>query len=66
MLADVVVFDPATVRMNATYDEPRQFPDGIEHVVVNGTLVVDDGRAHWRDTRTRARLGGRLIAKECG
>jgi N-acyl-D-amino-acid deacylase len=43
-LADIVVFDPATIRSNATYDEPRAFPDGIEHVVVNGTLVVDGGR----------------------
>lgn len=42
-LADVVVFDPATVRSNATYDEPRRFPTGIEHVIVNGTLVVDGG-----------------------
>ena len=41
--ADLVVFDPTTVRNNATYDEPRQFPTGIEHVVVNGTLVVDGG-----------------------
>jgi N-acyl-D-amino-acid deacylase len=41
--ADVVVFDPARVRSNATYDEPRQFPDGIEHVMVNGELVVDGG-----------------------
>ena len=43
-VADVVVFDPATVRANATYDEPRRFPDGIDHVIVNGTLVVEDGR----------------------
>ena len=43
MRADVVVFDPATVRSNATYDEPRQFPDGIEHVIVNGQPVVDGG-----------------------
>ena len=42
--ADVVVFDPATIRSNATYDEPRRYPDGIEHVIVNGELVVEDGR----------------------
>jgi len=42
-LADVVVFDPATVRSNATYDEPRRFPTGIEHVLVNGVAVVSDG-----------------------
>ena len=32
------------MRSNATYDEPRQFPDGIEYVIVNGELVVDGGR----------------------
>ena len=42
-VADLVVFDPATVRSNATYDEPRRFPTGIDHVIVNGTLVVDKG-----------------------
>jgi N-acyl-D-amino-acid deacylase len=42
--ADVVVFDPARVRSNATYDEPRRYPDGIEYVVVNGEPVVDIGR----------------------
>jgi N-acyl-D-amino-acid deacylase len=42
--ADVVVFDPATIRSEATYDEPRRYPVGIEHVLVNGTLVVDGGR----------------------
>ncbi|MGK2850977.1 MAG: N-acyl-D-amino-acid deacylase family protein [Candidatus Limnocylindrales bacterium] len=41
--ADIVVFDPSTIRNNATYDEPRQFPTGIGHVIVNGTLVVDGG-----------------------
>ena len=43
-VADLVVFDPKTVRANATYDEPRQFPDGIELVIVNGTPVVEGGR----------------------
>jgi len=43
-VADLVIFDPARVRNNATFDQPRQFPDGIEYVAVNGTLVVDAGR----------------------
>jgi N-acyl-D-amino-acid deacylase len=44
MRADIVVFDPATVRSNATYDEPRRHPDGIDHVIVNGVRVIDGGR----------------------
>lgn len=43
-VADLVVFDPATVRSNATDDEPRRYPDGIEQVIVNGTLVVEGGK----------------------
>ena len=42
-VADLVVFDPATVRSTATYDEPRSYPLGIEQVIVAGTLVVADG-----------------------
>ncbi|HEV7604236.1 MAG TPA: D-aminoacylase [Candidatus Limnocylindrales bacterium] len=42
-VADLVVFDPATVRATATYDEPRSYPVGIEQVIVAGTLVVADG-----------------------
>jgi N-acyl-D-amino-acid deacylase len=55
--ADVVVFDPARVRANATYEQPRQFPDGIGHVIVNGVAVIDGG-AHTGATPGRAlRLG---------
>jgi N-acyl-D-aspartate/D-glutamate deacylase len=43
MKADIVVFDPERVRSNATYEEPRRFPDGIEYVMVNGVVVVDRG-----------------------
>jgi N-acyl-D-amino-acid deacylase len=43
-VADVVVFDPERVRSNATYDQPRQFPDGIEWVLVGGEVVVEQGR----------------------
>ena len=42
-VADLVVFDPATVRSTATYDRPRSYPVGIEQVIVGGTLVVADG-----------------------
>jgi N-acyl-D-amino-acid deacylase len=57
-VADLVVFDPATVRSNATYEEPRRFPDGIEHVIVNGTGVVDGG-VHTGATPGRALRRGR-------
>jgi N-acyl-D-amino-acid deacylase len=42
-VADLVLFDPARVRSNATYDEPRAFPDGIEYVLVGGEVVVERG-----------------------
>ena len=57
-VADLVVFDPATVRSTATYDEPRSYPIGIEHVVVAGTLVVSDG-VHTGATPGRALRHGR-------
>ena len=41
--ADLVIFDPATVSDRATFEEPHQYPDGIEHVLVNGELVVSGG-----------------------
>ena len=41
--SDVVVFNPDTVMANSTFDDPKQYPDGISHVIVNGTLVVDSG-----------------------
>jgi N-acyl-D-aspartate/D-glutamate deacylase len=41
--ADLCLFDPETVLDRATYEEPRQYPEGIPYVVVNGVLVVDGG-----------------------
>ena len=58
MKADIVVFDPATVRALATYDDPKQYPVGIECVVVNGEVVVDGGR-HTGATPGRALRRGR-------
>jgi N-acyl-D-aspartate/D-glutamate deacylase len=39
--ADLVVFNPATVKDTATYEQPHQYPVGIAHVIVNGVPVVD-------------------------
>ena len=44
MDADITVFRAATIIDRATYDDPRQFSPGIEWVVVNGQVVVEDGR----------------------
>jgi N-acyl-D-amino-acid deacylase len=41
LAADLSVFDPATVRDEATFADPRRYPAGIPYVVVNGRLVVD-------------------------
>jgi N-acyl-D-amino-acid deacylase len=41
--ADVVVFDPSTVAAHATYDHPRQYATGVEHVFVNGIQVLRNG-----------------------
>src|SRR5262249_60253011 len=55
MMADVVVFDPAKVTDTATYARPKQFPEGIETVLVNGQPVLVDG------VRTEARPGRPLL-----
>jgi N-acyl-D-aspartate/D-glutamate deacylase len=43
MDADITIFDPATIRANATYQNPYQEATGIVHVIVNGTPVIRDG-----------------------
>src|SRR2546427_7142397 len=44
MWADVVVFDPATIRDVATFENPNQLSQGMEYVLVNGTPVIDQGK----------------------
>jgi len=42
--ADVVVFELAVIKDQATFDDPHQYPEGIKYVIVNGQVVVDCGR----------------------
>lgn len=44
MAADVVAFDPATVRDVSTFEDPLHYSTGFRWVAVNGQLVVDDGK----------------------
>src|SRR5438445_835500 len=42
--ADITIFDPRTVIDRATFEEPNQYPVGINYVIVNGQIEVDNGQ----------------------
>ena len=42
--ADVVILDPQEFQDRATYDDPHQPSAGVRHLLVNGSLVIEDGR----------------------
>jgi N-acyl-D-amino-acid deacylase len=44
MAADVTIFNAATIIDNATYEKPHQYAGGVEYVIVNGKIVLDQGR----------------------
>jgi N-acyl-D-aspartate/D-glutamate deacylase len=52
--ADVVVFNPETIRDNATYADSRQYSSGVEYVMVNGKISIENGE--FNDT-----LSGKLL-----
>lgn len=52
--ADITIFDPKTVIDRATFEQPHQYPVGINFVIVNGQVEVDQGK------RTPA-LGGKVL-----
>jgi N-acyl-D-amino-acid deacylase len=55
--ADLVVFDPETIIDRATFQEPHQYPVGIEWVLVNGQIALENGI--YRDVRS-----GKVLRKE--
>ena len=42
--ADIVVFNPDTVKTHARHGDPKHYPVGIDYVIVNGQVVIDDGQ----------------------
>ncbi|MEK6597592.1 MAG: amidohydrolase family protein, partial [Gemmatimonadota bacterium] len=63
MLADLVVFDPATVADKATFEAPHQYPVGIPWVIVHGIPVVADGQfTAARPGQALRRPPGRTVA----
>ncbi len=44
MWADITIFDPATIRDLATFDNPNQLSQGMDYVLVNGVPVIDNGK----------------------
>lgn len=57
MWADIVVFDPKTVIDKATFQNPHQYPEGIEHVIINGELVIEK-------SEHTGKLPGKVLKKE--
>jgi dihydroorotase/N-acyl-D-amino-acid deacylase len=48
--ADIVIFDPETVIDKATFEDPHQYPEGIEYVIINGKMAVKNG--NYQDVRS--------------
>lgn len=69
--ADIAVLDLERLRDTATFFEPHQYAEGVDYVLVNGELVIDDGEITWalpgevitpagaRDARLVSAAGGR-------
>ena len=55
--ADIVIFDPATVRETTTFEKTKSYPEGIPYTIVNGVVVIDNGK------HTGARPGRPLFGR---
>ncbi len=55
--ADVVIFNPKTIIDRATFENPFQYPEGIDCVIINGKIVIDKGKY-------TGEMAGRVLRKK--
>jgi N-acyl-D-aspartate/D-glutamate deacylase len=55
--ADIVVFDPQTITDRATFQHPTEQSTGVQYLIVNGTLLIDQGKLLANQFPGRALLG---------
>ncbi len=55
-VADLVVFDPATFRDSATYEQPHQYAPGVRYLIIGGEFAIDDGEV-------TGKLAGRALRR---
>ena len=56
-IADLIVFEPETIRDRADYQNPHQLSEGMRYVFVNGEMAIDEGE--FTDT-----LGGGVLDRK--
>ncbi len=66
LAADLVVFDLERVRDVATFEKPLQYSEGFSHVVVNGRVVIDDGKMTTERPGTAPDTGAALSQRGAG
>ena len=54
--ADLVIFDKTTIKDCSTYESPYRYPEGIRYVILNGKIVIEDGKY-------TGRLAGKILRK---
>ncbi len=42
--ADILVFNPEKIRDKGTWQEPHQYSEGVEHLLINGKFAIDNGK----------------------
>ncbi|MBL1119839.1 amidohydrolase family protein [Streptomyces sp. 110] len=67
MAADLTVFDPDTIIDRATFEKPKQYAQGVEHVIINGTLALIHGKlTNARAGKVLRREGNMISRRETG